>query len=369
MKRHRVAQVGCGVRGNDHLKGWLANPDRFEIVALCDLDEGKLQRTASALAPSAARYTNADRMLAETKPDLFCFSTQPDVRLAMVDLAAKHKVKALAFEKPMARSLEEARQLTDICRRHGIKTTVCHQQKYLSSMQKLKEIVARGDIGAIVEVHATSTCNLTDLGTHYTDYLMWVNGFARPQWVVAHVHGRRQLEHSHPSPDFYLARVQFENGVRGLIEIGTLAPIYEPGQEVWQVNRLTVRGTHGYAWAETTGLWGALTRSSGGELLRGEGPGYTRAQPGQGWSTQVSRIQELYAKDIADWMDGAIADHPCNVEHAYVGFELINAACLSALDHSRVDLPMQDLARASNVFARMKEVLPECPPRTCGTGA
>ncbi|HUT25063.1 MAG TPA: Gfo/Idh/MocA family oxidoreductase [Sumerlaeia bacterium] len=363
MSKHRVAQVGCGGRGNDHIRGWLANAGRFEIVALCDLDEGKMRRTAGAHAIAPALYTDADRMLAETKPDLFCFCTQPDVRLAMVELAAKHKVKALAFEKPMARSLEEALRMTEVCRKSGIKTAVCHQQKYLTSMQKLKEIVDSGDIGAVVEVHATSTCNMTDLGTHFTDYMMWLNGFARPQWVVGHVHGRRQLDHSHPSPDFFLARAQFENGVRGLIEIGNLAPIYEPGQEVWQVNRLTARGTHGYAWAETTGIWGALTKSSGGEALRGEGPGYTREEPGRGWETQVKRIQDLYARDVADWMDGTLPDHPCNVEHAYRGFELINAACLSALDHARVDLPLRDPARAADVFARMKELLPECPPR------
>jgi len=115
-KKHRVVQVGCGGRSNDHIRGRLANAGRFEIVALCDLDQEKMKETARARSIAPALYTDADRMLAETKPDLFCFSTHPDVRLAMVELAAKHKVKALAFEKPMARSLEEARQVTEICR-------------------------------------------------------------------------------------------------------------------------------------------------------------------------------------------------------------------------------------------------------------
>ena len=230
-------------------------------------------------------------------------------------------------------------------------------------MQKLKEIVDSGEIGQIVEIQATSTCNMTDLGTHYADYMMWANGFSRPEWVVGHVHGRSGLEAGHPSPDFYLARVQFENGVRGLVEIGKLAPIYEKGQEVWQVNRVTVWGTHGYTWAETTGIWGALTKSSNGEILRGAGPGYTPENPGAGWEAQVPEIQRLYTRDIAEWLDGALADHPCSVEHAYVGFELLNGACLSALEHRRIDLPLTDLSAAANVIEQMKNLLPECPQR------
>ena len=263
----------------------------------------------------------------------------------------------------MAQKLSVARRITEMCRKKGIKATVCHQQKYLTSMQKLKETVQSGDIGTITEIHASSTCNTTDLGTHYTDYTLWANDFSAPMWVVAHVHGREQLDHSHPSPDFFLARTEFANGVRGLLEFGKLAPIYEPGQEIWQVNRLTVFGTHGYVWAETTGIWGAVTKLSGGNVRRGAGPGYTAENPGKGWSAQVKSIQTLYAADVADWLEGKITDHPCNVAHAFTGFELLNAACISALNHTRVDLPLNGSFPDSDAFEDMRRLLPECAPR------
>lgn len=354
----RIAQVGCGSRGTQHIDGFMENADRFEYVGLCDLDEAKMKTVAEKYNLQAPLYTDADKMLGETKPDLFCFCTMPDMRLPMVELAAKHNIGAMAFEKPMALSLLEGKKIVEICRGHSIKATVCHQQKYLLSMLKLKQIIDSGEIGEIVETHATSTCSLTDLGTHFTDYLMWANAFSRPLWVVGHVNGRSLLESAHPSPDFYLARMQFENGVHGLVEIGNMAPIYEPGQEIWQVNRLTARGTLGYAWAETTGIWGALTRSSKGEILRGTSPGYTPENPGGGWSAQFPEAQRLYARDIADWLDGTLEDHPCNVEHAYVGFELINAACASAIEHRRIDLPLSDLSVGANVIELMKNILP-----------
>lgn len=363
MNRIRVAQLGCGGRGKDHLDGWLSNTDRFEIVALCELDEEKMKNAAKERGISPSFYTDAGRMLSEEEPDLFCFCTQPDVRLEMIELAAENGIGAVAFEKPMAQKLSVARRITEMCRKKGIKATVCHQQKYLTSMQKLKETVQSGDIGTITEIHASSTCNTTDLGTHYTDYTLWANDFSAPMWVVAHVHGREQLDHSHPSPDFFLARTEFANGVRGLLEFGKLAPIYEPGQEIWQVNRLTVFGTHGYVWAETTGIWGAVTKLSGGNVRRGAGPGYTAENPGKGWSAQVKSIQTLYAADVADWLEGKITDHPCNVAHAFTGFELLNAACISALNHTRVDLPLNGSFRDSDAFEDMRRLLPECAPR------
>lgn len=364
MKKHRVAQVGVGGRGKVHANAFLQLSGRFELVGLCDLDRQKLKDYAELKKlPDDILYNDADTMLSETQPDVFCFVTQPTTRMELVELAAKYKVQGLAFEKPMARTLAEAWKITELCRENNIKATVCHQQKYLSSLQKVKEIVDAGEIGDITEVHGSSTSNLTGLGTHYMDYVMWANGGRRAKWVVGHAHGTRQLDNSHPSPDFFLGRMEFENGVRGLLEIGVLSPKYMGSNApTWLDNRLTVYGTHGYAWGDTDGRWGALTRSSEGEVLTGFGPGYDKKRPGAGWQKQQSDfIQIPYLRDLADWLDDGEKVHPCNVELAYHGFEILNAACLSALENTRVDLPLTLPSMAANIFHRMKEVFEDVP--------
>jgi predicted dehydrogenase len=281
----------------------------------------------------------------------------------MVQLAAKHGVAGLAFEKPMARSVGEARQIAELCRSHNIKAIVSHQQKYLTSMQKAKEIADAGEIGDLVEVRGTSTCGLTDLGTHYMDYMLWANDRPRVRWVVGHVHGTRQLDHHHPTPDFFLARMEFEDGVRGLLEIGVLAPHHMTNAPVWLDSRLTIVGTHGFAWADTDGRWGALTRSSEGQLLGGTGPGYDPEKPGAGWITQqATMLQGPYLRDLADWLDNDEKVHPCSVDIALHGFEVLQAGCLSALDHTRKDLPLADPADEVDIFERMKAELPPVAP-------
>jgi predicted dehydrogenase len=353
MARYRVAQVGLGNRGCIHVEGFQRNADRFEVVALCELNPERLQQGKDRYGIPAL-YTDADRMLAETKPDVFCFVTQPAVRLAMVELAAKHGVKGLAFEKPMATSLREAWRMAELCRQHGIKAVVSHQQKYLTSMQKLKELVDAGEVGEVVKTHATSRAYLSQLGTHFMDYTLWVNGGARGRWAVGHAHGKTMLDDSHPSPDYFLGSVLFENGVRAYIECGYLSPQHLPKEKFWMDNRLTVHGTHGYAWADTDGRWGACTRSSRGEVI---------GDAGDDWLKQErERLQPLYLRDFADWLDDDRRPHPCRVELAYHGYEILEAMCLSSLNHTRVDLPLADPGASDDLLARLRRELPAVPP-------
>lgn len=347
MNRYKVALLGLGPRGKVHAYGFLDHPGRFELSALCDLNEERLSSAASRFhIPNA--YGDAERMLSEIRPDVFCFATQPDTRLSLIELAVKHRVKAIAFEKPMATSLHEARAITELCVRNGIKAIVCHQQKYLSSMIRLKEMVEAGDIGQVVKIHASTQPWLSQLGTHFMDYMMWINGGARAEWVTGHAHGLSKLSDSHPSPDYLFGQVQFDNGVRGIIECGYLSLRTMDGDDkFWVDNRLTVYGTHGYAWAETDGRWEAFTRSSGGSPIGGHD---------DPWAVQHRLIQSPYLEDLADWLDDDAKIHSCNVQTACHGFEILEAMCVSALEHRRVDLPLVGDS-TENIYERMRSEL------------
>ena len=353
MDKYRVAHLGLGPRGNTHVRGFLANSDRFELVALCDINEERLAQGARDFAPPAV-YTDAEKMLSDTQPDVFCFATLPSVRLSLVELGVANGIKALAFEKPMATSLKEAWTITRLCRDHHVKAVVSHQQKYLTSMEKMKRIVDAGELGQVTQMNVTTLPWVSQLGTHYMDYMIWANGGARGKWAVGHVHGKKTLDNTHPSPDWLMGQVLFENGVRGTITCGYLSPSYMTPDKFWCDNRLTVYGSHGYAWADTNGRWGAFTRATRGEVV---------GEEGEDWPTQSqSRLQTLYMRDLADWLDDDAKVHPCNVDLAYHGYEILEAMCLSAMERTRVDLPLSDPGRSADILQRMREELPDVKP-------
>jgi predicted dehydrogenase len=355
MKRYRVAQVGIGNRGKVHANAFLELADRYELVGLCDIDRPKLDAYAqSRELARAILFDDAEQMLAKTRPDVFCFVLMPHIRLPMVELAARYGVKGLAFEKPMATSLAEAWNITRVCRERGIRTVVSHQQKYLTSFQKLKGLLDAGEVGQVLRIDASCQAWLSQLGTHYMDYLLWANGGHRARWVMGHVHGKGLLSDSHPSPDYTMGRLELENGVHAFYEFGRLSPSYMDRAHFWVDNRLTVRGTEGYAWCDTDGRWGALTRSSAGKVIGESGPTWGEQEP--------TRLQPLYLAELADWLDGSIARHSCDVEQAYHGYEILEATCISALEKRRVDLPL-DPASCGDVIERMRTELPDCPER------
>src|SRR5271169_3519521 len=116
MRSYRVAHLGCGGRGSQHVAAICAAGDRIELVGLCDQDAGRREAVAAECPKTVRRYTDAATMLRELKPDIFSFVTQPHMRLPLVQLGVDAGVRAISFEKPMALSLAEARETCSVAR-------------------------------------------------------------------------------------------------------------------------------------------------------------------------------------------------------------------------------------------------------------
>ena len=337
------------------MAGWLQLHERCELVAVCDVDAAKMEAALAGREQNVARYQDADRMLAETKPDILCFSTPPNIRLELVELAVKHKVKGLVFEKPMSLSLDTAQRITRLCAGNHIKTAVCFQHKYLTSFEKLKAVLDRQEIGKVQRIEASCQSGLSLLGSHYIDDALRANGGRHAQWVAVHVHGKDQLSGSHPTPNYTFARAGFENDVTATFEFGRLSAMYMGVRGNCIDSRLTVYGTHGYVWCDTDGGWGLFSPQTKGEMLSGKGEGWDKQEP--------TRLQPLFAMDLIHWLDDDARVHPCNIDISHHGYEIMEAMCLSALDKRRIDLPLPAAVPGNDVFERMRRELPDCQER------
>jgi predicted dehydrogenase len=352
MSKHTVAIMGLGVRGKIHLRGLLENSDSFEVVGMCNTDVPAMEKVAGDFGlNSVPRFTDAEQMLATVKPEVFVFVTYPCYRLSLIELGVKYGVKAISLEKPMAESLLEAKTMKELCHEHGIKAIVCHQQKYLSQMKRMKQRIEDGEIGEIRKIHVETQPWFSQLGTHYVDYTLWINGGYKAKWVVGHVHGPATLADSHPAPDYLMGTMELENGVRAYIECGYLSEAHSPSMYASSDNRLTVYGTDGYVYAETDGFWGACTKATDGRLITGKDPGWRNHQ-------QVP-IQTPYYTEFAAWLDDDLKPHSCNIDIAYHGYEILEGMCLSALNNTRVDIPITNFDYPP-VFEQMKTALPPC---------
>jgi predicted dehydrogenase len=331
MSKYTVALAGCGVRGAEHMRGPLHHPD-CTVVGLCDVRPEQTEKFLTKFNLDVPCYTDAEKMLAETRPDIFIFVTHPNVRVELVELGVKYGCKGITFEKPMALNLTDARYMAKLCSDNGVKASVCHQQKYMPSFQKLKGIVDSGELGKIKDIHVSCLPWMSQLGTHFMDYALWVSGGKKAIWGVGAASGREKLTDNHPSADYVSGTILLEDGIRLYFETGNLAEQGLPPEHFWCDNRLTVYGETGQAWAETDGRWYAASVSGGvrqGEL------GYFMSYP---------EMQDDFFKEFINWMDDDSKVHSCNIDTACHGFEVLEGLYLSALFNEKVSYPIEDIS-------------------------
>ena len=324
-KTYRVVVVGMGKRGMHHAAAFAANP-RFSVAGICDIDAARLD--AAALKLGGPRTgTDAAALARELRPDVFCFTTMPTLRLDLIKAGIDCGARLIAYEKPIALSSAEARQIMDLVRSSGVKTVVSHQHRYGAHYQKVNEIIKSGELGRVHTVYGHATGWMLHMMTHMIDYCRWFNGNADAAWVMAQAAGRGKLDDPHPSPDYIAGTIHFANGVRGLVETGAGAPDVPEGDYWWRKCRIGAQGTHGFAEVLTGGGWRAVTK---GGVQGGEGcMNYDLDMP-------------PYIADMAAWLDDDRAVHPCNGEEAYKGFEIMMAMARSVVDRGQVALPLTD---------------------------
>lgn len=322
---YTVAIAGLGKRGMHHAEAFAANP-RFRIVGLSNPSPARLEAAQQKFGEA---YASADvvEMLAHTRPNIFCFCTPPQVRLPLIRVGVEAGAQLIAYEKPIATSTNEALEMRGLLREADVKSVVSHQHRYGEHYQKVKAIIASGAIGRVHTVYGHATGWMLHMMTHMIEYASWYNDYAEAEWVVGQADGVEKLADAHPSPDYIAALIQFDNGVRGIIECGAGASDVPEVDYWWRKCRIGAQGTEGFAEVLTGGGWRAVTRDSHGVI---SGPG----------SMDYAHDMPPYIQDIATWLDDPARVHPCNGETAFKGFEIMMAACRSVVQRGKVTLPL-----------------------------
>ena len=328
MKQYKVVVAGLGKRGKNHVTHFAKNP-RFQVVGVCDIDAARMDATKKEFN-IASSNADARALLKETQPDIFCFCTLPNMRLDLIKAGAEAGVKLIAFEKPVALSTNEAMEVMKVLRDKKVKGVVSHQHRYGEHYQKVAQIIQSGAIGRVHTVYGTATGWMMHMITHLLEYTRWYAGNPEAEWVMAQASGTVKLNDIHKSPDYIAGFIQFKNGMRGIIECGAGAPdVPEVEDKAWWGKcRMGAQGTEGFAEVLTKGGWRAITKDSKGVI---SGPGmmnYDLDMPG-------------YIQDIANWLDDDSKVHPCNVENAYKGLEILMAMCRSVVTGGQVKLPLE----------------------------
>lgn len=153
----RAVLVGCGAMAKGWLKALAETPElegRVMLVGLVDIDLAAAEKLKAEFGlAAAATGTSLDAMLTATKADLVFDVVIPAARRDVVLTALKHGCHVLT-EKPMATSLDEARELIAAAKRAGRIHAVVQNRRYIEGVRRIRRLLAEGTLGELTALHA-----------------------------------------------------------------------------------------------------------------------------------------------------------------------------------------------------------------------
>jgi predicted dehydrogenase len=299
-----ITKASNGVLSAVFDKDSKANADmarQFNVTPAADLDE-LLAKDIDAVYVATPAHLHYDHVQACAK-------------------ARKH----VLCEKPLGLTVAQAREMIDVCDRHGVKLGCAFMMRFVAQHQEALKLIQQGRLGRPVYARAQLSCwyppvagawrqdpatggggSLMDMGGHCIDLLeMFFGNVARVSCSVGNT------VHSYRSEDSAVATLFFENGA--LATVDTFFCIPDAGSR----NVLELYGSQGSILAQ-----GTIGQGPAGWMvafLEGEDRGYEAQQtrtgnqgmaidpkPANTYQAEIEEFSAALLNDRAPSIDGAL---------------------------------------------------------------
>lgn len=153
-ERLNIALIGTQGRAANTIRDFLKLDEN--IVALCDVDTTRLAKGAELAGsrfPNARQYQDYRKLLDREKELDAVVVTTPDHMHAPISLLAMSRGLHVFCEKPLTRTVWEARQMRAMARKSGVVTQMGNQGSASGSLRRAVEIIQAGVLGSVREVH------------------------------------------------------------------------------------------------------------------------------------------------------------------------------------------------------------------------
>lgn len=235
-RRVRLGVIGCGNFPNAALFPCF-HLAPIELVAVCDLDRARAERTARAFGAGRA-YQDHREMLARESLEAVMVVVGPAVNPGLA-IDAMRAGPHVYVEKPPALTVEEAHRMAAVSRETRRFLQVGFMKRFGTAYRMAKRIVDSPEFGGLAHV----TCNLTSglfvpawseeltpfsfLLDHSIHHLDLIQHYAGPaEWVCAQrsATGRARFG--------FAAVLRFQGGATGLVEVSNFESRGVPNERV-----------------------------------------------------------------------------------------------------------------------------------------
>ncbi|MBU0714927.1 MAG: Gfo/Idh/MocA family oxidoreductase [Verrucomicrobia bacterium] len=343
MKKHRVAIIGCGARGRDHVKSYQWLPEA-EVVAGCDVASEKSRKFAGEFG--ILPYTDAEKMLKEVKPDLVHITTYPDVRIPLMMLVSDCNVPACTTEKPVAARVSDWKQLCALEARSKTRFAVSHQCRWQKNFVKCHNALESGQLGQIKFLDMSAGMNISGQGTHILNYAMAFNNNVPVKSVFGAASGIAEMSAAHPGPDTTIGYLTFANGVRALWNNGPTAPRCGDPDVIWKHVRVAAYADLGRVSWEEFNRWEIVSPNG---VESGDYGGMDT------WTENNLKSQADFHRAMLEWVKDPGKIPGTNLKQSLHEWKVVIALYASALERRPVQL--DSFNPQDNLFEYLEKAL------------
>jgi len=146
-QRIRTAVVGTGFMGRVHIEA-LRRVENVDVAAIAGRNAAAAEKLGSAFGVPRVEF---EAVLRDKSIDAVHICT-PNAQHYAMTKAALEAGKHVLCEKPLAVSVEEARELEGSAARKGLRNCVCHNLRCYPMVQQMRQLRVAGELGEILVV-------------------------------------------------------------------------------------------------------------------------------------------------------------------------------------------------------------------------
>lgn len=234
--------VGCGGYARSVLDAIAGMTDELSLY-FASRDEARARQYCEEF-DGAGYFGSYEEAASDPRVESMYFFTPHDLHLENARLAAEHG-KHVLMEKPIARTVDEARELIRAPQEAGVRLMIAENYRFLPAVARVKELMASGELGELrlIDIQyeafykpsgwrrSLERCGggvLIDGGIHPVDIIVNIGGF--PQKVSAQYPPKVQKDSEGEDGIVMMARLP--GGAVGSLNYSTGTPIDRPTSRV-----------------------------------------------------------------------------------------------------------------------------------------
>lgn len=226
MNNVNVGVIGVGAMGQNHVRVY-SKMENANLLAISDLMKGTLAEVSKEY--HTVGYVDYGNILEMPEIDAVSVCVPTTYHYEVV-MGAIEQGKHVLVEKPIAFTLDEAKEMVEAAREAGVKLATGHVERFNPAVLEAKRLIDEGVIGEVVSASAKRVgpfpprikdVGVTiDLAIHEVDIMFYL--FDSPVSRVYANMGSRLEKCEYE--DHAELMMRFENGVVGVLETNWLTP-------------------------------------------------------------------------------------------------------------------------------------------------